>query len=458
MAIKNTDLGGTDWVDGEVLYSADLNDTFDEAAKALVFYPFSWGINATQWFVGGMMTSANADMGGGTNFTSQADSGDFKYTTSTGDIYVESLGLDTGNIPGTDYTKVMTQASYQIMSDRGITDSAIESTSYDTTKNYYQDECQMIVRYHENRVDGGTYGYSTTGFYITDGSTWSSKLFSAGGNSCFLGKQLLTYADGTQKPIEEVKKGDAVLSWNEEDDSFKPSIVNEIQIKNHSNLYELHLEDGKILYPTANHPFWIKGKKWATASGLDELNMGADILVEGDYVYSTDKKWIKVEKIIGIDGEFKTYNLLDMDYGTFVVDNIVVHNSGNVYISAQLKFNGTANTVDVYKEFSNSGTAVDLSGLTSNWYVGLKATGSTLTSYIDAIYDDEGTQTSTVQEKIANRADIVAGSAYLTATNLTPGTMTTIDNPGRQGKFTITFTDAGGEVLIVRNMGFKMFY
>ena len=29
MAIKNTILGGTDWVDGEVLYSADLNDTND---------------------------------------------------------------------------------------------------------------------------------------------------------------------------------------------------------------------------------------------------------------------------------------------------------------------------------------------------------------------------------------------------------------------------------------------
>ena len=29
MAIKNTLMGGTDWIDGEVLYAADLNDTFD---------------------------------------------------------------------------------------------------------------------------------------------------------------------------------------------------------------------------------------------------------------------------------------------------------------------------------------------------------------------------------------------------------------------------------------------
>lgn len=29
MAIKNTKLGGTDWADGQVLYAADQNDTFD---------------------------------------------------------------------------------------------------------------------------------------------------------------------------------------------------------------------------------------------------------------------------------------------------------------------------------------------------------------------------------------------------------------------------------------------
>jgi len=30
MSVKNTDLGGTDWVDAEVLTDTDLNDTFDE--------------------------------------------------------------------------------------------------------------------------------------------------------------------------------------------------------------------------------------------------------------------------------------------------------------------------------------------------------------------------------------------------------------------------------------------
>ena len=33
MAIKNTLLGGTDWASGEVWFSADINDTYDEIAS-----------------------------------------------------------------------------------------------------------------------------------------------------------------------------------------------------------------------------------------------------------------------------------------------------------------------------------------------------------------------------------------------------------------------------------------
>ena len=36
MAVKNTDLGGTDWSDGDVLNAADLNDTMDAVQPTLV--------------------------------------------------------------------------------------------------------------------------------------------------------------------------------------------------------------------------------------------------------------------------------------------------------------------------------------------------------------------------------------------------------------------------------------
>jgi len=37
MAIKNTDLGGTDWTNGEVLSHTDLNDTFDAVVNKKVY-------------------------------------------------------------------------------------------------------------------------------------------------------------------------------------------------------------------------------------------------------------------------------------------------------------------------------------------------------------------------------------------------------------------------------------
>jgi len=460
MAIKNTILGGTNWIDGEVLYSVDLNDTVNATADLSVINPFAWNAPAgdytDQYVVGGRLQTSPS---GVSNFNTSTAGGEISWRSTTGDVYVESDQNDVGNPSETPYTKVISQFGYTIMTDISIVDSVNNGTSYDTTKNYYQKELTAIIKYYEDRSAGGTYGATYTGLYITDGTTWSDRLLASDGSSCFLGKQLLTYADGTQKPIEEVKKGDTVLAWNEEDNSFKPSIVNEIQIKNHSNLYELHLEDGKILYPTANHPFWIKGKKWATASGLDELEIGAGKLLEGDYVYTTSKEWVKIEKIIGIDGEFKTYNLLDMDYGTFVVDNIVVHNSGNNYVSGKLVFNGDSDTVDVYRNFASSPTTIDLSGLTSNWYFGVKSSYANITTHLSSVWDDEAATSSTVQEKIATKATI--GGAYQTANNITSGELSPITNPGLQGKFLATFTMVGSEILIVkpygRLMAFKMF-
>lgn len=42
MAIKNTNLGGTDWIDNEVLEAADLNDTFDAIYEKVVSNPAFW--------------------------------------------------------------------------------------------------------------------------------------------------------------------------------------------------------------------------------------------------------------------------------------------------------------------------------------------------------------------------------------------------------------------------------
>ena len=76
-----------------------------------------------------------------------------------------------------------------------------------------------------------------------------------GRQNCFLPDQLINMADGTSKKISDVEVGDMVKGWDEATDTVKNSAVNEIQVKSHDDIYELHLENDKVIKPTCNHPF-----------------------------------------------------------------------------------------------------------------------------------------------------------------------------------------------------------
>jgi len=58
MAIRNDNLGGTNWSDGEILYAADLNDTFDAVLFTDIYFVSNTGGYAasTAW---GIMENAS---------------------------------------------------------------------------------------------------------------------------------------------------------------------------------------------------------------------------------------------------------------------------------------------------------------------------------------------------------------------------------------------------------------
>ena len=93
-------------------------------------------------------------------------------------------------------------------------------------------------------------------------------------------------------------------------------------------MYELYLENGKILKPTGNHPFLEKNKGWVTIDG-HKINHagGTGFLKLNDYVYDIEDGWVKIIDIVPVEGEYLTYNLIDMETGTFIADNIITHNS-----------------------------------------------------------------------------------------------------------------------------------
>ena len=111
-----------------------------------------------------------------------------------------------------------------------------------------------------------------------------------GRQSCFLPDQLINMADGASKKIGDIEIGDMVKGWDEATDTVKKSVVNEIQIKSHYDVYELHLENGKVLKPTGNHPFLTKDKGWTTIDGHDPNHAGGSGHLEvGDSVLDINK-------------------------------------------------------------------------------------------------------------------------------------------------------------------------
>jgi len=88
------------------------------------------------------------------------------------------------------------------------------------------------------------------------------------------------------KPIEEIKIGDLVLSYNENTEtlSYQP-VTDLIQGKRQYRLVEITLDSGKSIETTAEHPFYIKGKGWNPAGSLSvgqvlELHNGTVVVVK----------------------------------------------------------------------------------------------------------------------------------------------------------------------------------
>jgi len=134
MAIKNNELGGTDWIDGEVLYSEDLNDTFDEAktfsTEMLELNNFGkvtdknniLAFSSTKWQSPSHTTTdagATYSLGGygashsavvckenRTKAIAWEDITSFKYTTDSGDTWTATTTqpANATDIRGVDYT------------------------------------------------------------------------------------------------------------------------------------------------------------------------------------------------------------------------------------------------------------------------------------------------------------------------------------------------------------------
>ena len=116
-----------------------------------------------------------------------------------------------------------------------------------------------------------------------------------------------------------------------ETEEFEDASVTGLFSRTFDNIHEIYLENGNVLRVSANQPIWTKSKGWTDIEGFDRQKLGANQLEIGDTAYGKTENGeleeTKIVDIVPIEGDFFTYDFVDMKYNTFIADDIVVHNS-----------------------------------------------------------------------------------------------------------------------------------
>ena len=145
--------------------------------------------------------------------------------------------------------------------------------------------------------------------------------------TCFVAGTLVVTEDGF-RPIEEIKAGDVVLSWNEESGKLGYNKVAQTFVRTTELIYQITYEDGTFLETTWNHPFYIKGRGWVKAKDLRD----------GDLSFTSssirgDSRELKVTSVFVDEREERVYNFEVREDHTYFVTGmgVLVHNNTSGY-------------------------------------------------------------------------------------------------------------------------------
>ena len=182
---------------------------------------------------------------------------------------------------------------------------------------------------------------------------------SCGGNtcSCFLPGTKITMSDGTKKNIEEVKIGDAVLSFDKNNNLVSRQVL-ELESPIREGYYHVFLDDGTELKVTDEHPLYFKHSDtkeegWASFNPEKTyLDSGIRVrkLTIGSFLKKEDGKWAKITKAEYIYGSVKTYNLKDVEGDSFFAEGIWSHNKSCFLPGTKVTmFDGTKKNIEEIK-------------------------------------------------------------------------------------------------------------
>jgi hypothetical protein len=128
---------------------------------------------------------------------------------------------------------------------------------------------------------------------------------------CFVGGTRITMSDLSVKPIEQVRIGDVVYSYNEQTGDYVPATV--AQTFEHTAAEYLDIDGLQV---TAEHPLYVIGKGWTRAGDVQ----AGDVLFLD---YGGEKP---VSRIIYLQRTVQVYNLTVEGTHTYFANGVLVHN------------------------------------------------------------------------------------------------------------------------------------
>jgi hypothetical protein len=128
---------------------------------------------------------------------------------------------------------------------------------------------------------------------------------------CFVGGTRITMSDLSVKPIEQVRIGDVVYSYNEQTGDYVPATV--AQTFEHTAAEYLDIDGLRV---TAEHPLYVIGKGWTRAGDVQ----AGDVLFLD---YGGEKP---VSRIIYLSRTVQVYNLTVEGTHTYFANGVLVHN------------------------------------------------------------------------------------------------------------------------------------
>jgi len=143
---------------------------------------------------------------------------------------------------------------------------------------------------------------------------------------------MITMADGNLKPIEKIKVGDIVLSYDIEEGKLVPGRVLKKVMVIREGVYSIN--DG-LLRPTNDHPLYIEkpdGRRGWAAINLERSKIGYGhkptmVLEVDDKLLTSDGSWITIESIEFQPGTLKTFTfMVDNELESYIANGFIVSN------------------------------------------------------------------------------------------------------------------------------------